>query len=227
MNYKNIYQSIISGAKTNIKLDYYENHHIVPKCMGGSNKKDNIVSLTYREHFICHWLLCKIYPDNFKVKAAFGKMLETTKSKQRIVNSRHFDIVKRQLKNIYYPWLAAYMKKNGPWNKVKVGSQIAWNKGLKTGPVSSESNIKRSMTLKEKFSNTEHHLKGVDPWNKGKVGSQIAWNKGITPPKIACVHCGLAVSPTNMKRWHGDKCKVQTNTAAVVKEYAEQLNRNS
>ena len=25
----------------------------------------------------------------------------------------------------------------------------------------------------------------------------------------------------------GDKCKVQTNTAAVVKEYAEQLDQNS
>ena len=40
-------------------------------------------------------------------------------------------------------------------------------------------------------------------------------------------YCGLAVSPTNMKRWHGDKCKVQINIAAVVKEHVEQLNQNS
>lgn len=28
--------------------------------MGGSNGKNNLVSLTYREHFLCHWLLTKM-----------------------------------------------------------------------------------------------------------------------------------------------------------------------
>ena len=34
--------------------------HVVPKCLGGSNDTSNLVSLTYREHFICHKLLCKM-----------------------------------------------------------------------------------------------------------------------------------------------------------------------
>lgn len=37
----------------------HERHHVVPKSLGGSNDKDNIVCLTYREHFLAHWLLTK------------------------------------------------------------------------------------------------------------------------------------------------------------------------
>ena len=63
--YTNIYYSIIEKAKTRIKEPnaYYENHHIIPVSFGGSNKKDNLVSLTAREHFICHYLLTKITID--------------------------------------------------------------------------------------------------------------------------------------------------------------------
>lgn len=38
----------------------YDSHHIIPKCMGGSNEKSNKVLLTPREHFICHLLLTKM-----------------------------------------------------------------------------------------------------------------------------------------------------------------------
>lgn len=37
-----------------------ENHHIVPRCLGGSNAKGNLVTLPYRAHFIVHWLLTKM-----------------------------------------------------------------------------------------------------------------------------------------------------------------------
>jgi hypothetical protein len=35
-------------------------HHVVPKSLGGSNDSDNLVKLTYREHFLVHWLLIKL-----------------------------------------------------------------------------------------------------------------------------------------------------------------------
>ena len=66
MNYKAIYYKIIEKAKKetengNRHVGYYEKHHIQPKSLGGSNKKENFVKLTAREHFICHWLLVKMY----------------------------------------------------------------------------------------------------------------------------------------------------------------------
>ena len=53
---------------------YYEKHHIIPRCMGGDNKKNNIVKLTAKEHYVCHMLLCEIYPNTNKLKYAFWRM---------------------------------------------------------------------------------------------------------------------------------------------------------
>ena len=49
-------------------LGYYtECHHIVPKCMNGTDSSYNLVLLTAREHVIAHVLLSKIFPDNLKI----------------------------------------------------------------------------------------------------------------------------------------------------------------
>lgn len=66
MDYISIYKQIISQARLKEKdriCDnvYLEEHHIVPRCMGGLNIASNLVFLTAREHFICHWLLFKKY----------------------------------------------------------------------------------------------------------------------------------------------------------------------
>ena len=62
MNYERVYNQIIENAKLdepNRKGMYTERHHIIPRCMGGTNEKSNLVKLTAREHFLCHWLLWK------------------------------------------------------------------------------------------------------------------------------------------------------------------------
>lgn len=65
MNYKKIYDSLIDRAKNRERVEgiYYENHHIIPKCIGGTDSYENKVLLTAREHFLCHWLLTKLYSD--------------------------------------------------------------------------------------------------------------------------------------------------------------------
>lgn len=44
--------------------EYCERHHIVPKCIGGTNDKDNLIDLYAHEHFIAHKLLAKENPTN-------------------------------------------------------------------------------------------------------------------------------------------------------------------
>lgn len=210
MNYEKIYHNIISAAKDRTLIEYKEKHHIVPRCLNGSNKSDNLVSLTYREHFLCHWLLCKIYPSNHKLKAAFAKMLEITSTKKRIVSSKHFDAVKRQIAGTHFEWLKENLEINGPWNKGKKGVQIPWNKGLKTGPHSAESNKKRSDSVTEHYKNTPHPRSGKDPWNKGKKGVQVPWNKGIEAAEWVCPHCNkIGKGDSNKIRWHFDNCKLK------------------
>lgn len=74
MDYKLIYEKLISRAVCR-KLDcYVETHHIIPKCRGGSDDKDNLVDLTPEEHFVAHQLLAKIYPDDYKIYLAASMM---------------------------------------------------------------------------------------------------------------------------------------------------------
>ena len=84
MDYKKIYDGIVNKAKleNRVKLSklvinymYYENHHIIPKCLKGSNNKENLVLLTPREHFIAHLLLTNMYTGSAKAKMCYAFMI--------------------------------------------------------------------------------------------------------------------------------------------------------
>jgi len=116
MQYDKIYISIIEQAKSRQLDGYSEKHHIIPRCLGGIDDKSNLVALTYREHFVCHKLLCKMYPGNLKLICAISFMIYSSKKNKRLINLKDFDYVKRML--------APHM---GSWNK----GREPWNKGLK------------------------------------------------------------------------------------------------
>jgi hypothetical protein len=75
MNYQKIYNQIIERAKNRQLEGYKEKHHIIPKCLGGNNDKDNLIELTAREHFLCHMLLCEIYPSSDKLLYSLWLMI--------------------------------------------------------------------------------------------------------------------------------------------------------
>lgn len=119
--YTKCYLKLIESRKKS-KLDentYYEKHHIVPRCLGGSDEDNNLVHLTPREHFIAHLLLTKMYVNDsqFKIKHAFSMMFvksikndDRTLSASRLYNKLRKDVA----------------KKVGESNK----GRIAWNKGI-------------------------------------------------------------------------------------------------
>ena len=74
MDYEKIHNQLIDRAKNRILEGYKERHHIIPKCMGGTDDKDNLIDLTAREHFIIHKLLYMIYPNNNKLFYAYRMM---------------------------------------------------------------------------------------------------------------------------------------------------------
>jgi len=97
--YTRWYYDIIDRAKERSMSTYTEKHHIIPKSLGGNNTIENLVALTAREHFICHWLLTKMV-DNKKHKYqmwnAFSCMLyrENLNQKRYKVSSRMFENIK-------------------------------------------------------------------------------------------------------------------------------------
>ena len=70
MNYQKHYDALISRAKNRLIECYTESHHIIPRCMGGTDHLDNLVKLTAEEHYLAHQLLVKIHPGNHKLVAA-------------------------------------------------------------------------------------------------------------------------------------------------------------
>jgi hypothetical protein len=97
MDYKKIYNNIIDNRKNNILEDnqYGEFHHIIPKSLGGSDEKENIVKLSAREHFICHLLLSEMYEKEtynwYKMNHAFHMMCSNNGLQFRYMNSRLYE----------------------------------------------------------------------------------------------------------------------------------------
>lgn len=80
IKYDNYIKNIIKtrGQWGISKKEYFEGHHIIPKCFGGKgytkSKNKNIIWLFPQEHFMAHKLLLFKYPNNFKLIAAYWHM---------------------------------------------------------------------------------------------------------------------------------------------------------
>ena len=54
MNYLAVYERLIQRAKRRSLTGVVEIHHIMPKCLGGTNEEFNLVKLTPEEHYTAH-----------------------------------------------------------------------------------------------------------------------------------------------------------------------------
>lgn len=127
MNYKKHYEKLIQKARNRsiLKSEYKEVHHIIPKCMGGDDSKDNLISLFPEEHLVAHLLLVKIYSDNQKLIYAANMMTNF-----HSIDNKKYAWVRKQISNS--------MKENNPMHDLevrkkvgdKIKGQVPWNKGL-------------------------------------------------------------------------------------------------
>lgn len=196
------YRLIEFAQRRNLSVDSYkERHHIIPRSLGGNNRKENIVDLLPREHFVAHLLLSKMFDgqEKFKMWKAFNMMLtENTAEQARYAPTSRFYELARKLVGVA----------SSECNK----GRIPWNKG-----------IPRSETVKKAVSDAN---KGKIPWNKGsdrsandKQRMKDGWakriengfvphNKGKKQTVIVCENCGDEVGGVgNYTRWHGTNCK--------------------
>lgn len=100
--YEKWYQHIIANGKQ-ARESGYERHHILPRSLGGTDDKSNITFITAREHFICHWLLIKIYPtgeEHWKMLNAL-RMMRAENPNQKRYNTKITSRVYAKLKEEY------------------------------------------------------------------------------------------------------------------------------
>ncbi len=158
MNYQKIYHKIIERSKTRQLKCYKEKHHILPRCMGGDDNTDNIAELTAKEHFLCHRLLCEIYPYSDKLKYALF-LMSIGKNKKR---ENQYNISGRIYERIKMDWNKMVKGKSKPEGfmsdetkqKISLANKgVSRNKGSK---LSDETKQKISKSKKGKPLSAQH-----------------------------------------------------------------------
>ncbi len=82
--YQRIYFSLCSRAKDRNLVEYTEKHHIIPRCAGGTNTKDNLVKLTAREHYVAHLCLIRCTTGILQHSMAVAVLAFQRKNKRQV-----------------------------------------------------------------------------------------------------------------------------------------------
>jgi hypothetical protein len=77
---------------------YTELHHIIPKSLGGTNKKENLVRVPARVHFLLHWMLYRIYRTQGMAFA--WNIMKCSTDKQHRLTSNSFKYIKEALSTV-------------------------------------------------------------------------------------------------------------------------------
>lgn len=204
--YTTWYFCIIELAKNSCITGYTEKHHIIPKCMGGSNDKSNIVKLTARQHFVCHLLLTKmVNKQPYISKLKYAAILLYHVHGQKIT-SKMYESLKSNIKQDQ-----AWITKRTKGLKGRVSptkGTVAWNRGIPNTP---EHRAKCSASLK-----------GKATWNKGKKASK-EHRKNISNGmkdctfdhmkiKVKCKYCDKHSTQSAITRYHNDNCKIKNRS---------------
>lgn len=230
MDYQKHYERLIERARYRSLNEYKERHHIIPKCMGGSNEKENLVYLTASEHFIAHQLLVKIHPENHALAHA-AKILMGSKN----YNNKQFEWVRKRAvesSKIFHTGRKRSKETCDRISKAMIGKTKGRKSSKETCEKISSSLKGRKLSEQHKINLSNRYIS--DEWknnlSKSIKGRKLSNDqidkikKGITPesriklselrknsPKIKCPHCSKEVDSSNYKRWHGNNCKVYKN----------------
>lgn len=217
MNYEKIYNQLINRSQTEGRQKdsgvYFERHHIVPKCLGGSDDKTNLVLLTAREHFVAHKLLCEIHPDETKLHYALWRMMNPQTKK----HCRDYNISSREYKSTRELFISAHSNRmlgsnNPSWkggrshNTCKCGTLISSTSisCIKCRDITGSNN---GMYGKKLTSNT------IQKMSNAKSGQNNGMY-GLEHVKILCEYCNKTIAKPMYIRWHGTKCKFK-NTISL------------
>lgn len=227
MNYEKIYKQLVSKAKLECRKKgngiYYERHHIVPKCLGGNESKDNLVLLTAREHYVAHKLLCELYPDVDKLHFALWRMMNPqTKNHIRSYNISSYEYnCRRQIHQGKIQKIGLSNKGKQITDKQK--QKIRDKRKLQIITAETKRKISIANKGKKKPTRTEEHCNNLSK-------SMIGKNKGKPKPTrteehrnnlslahknrnpINCPYCLVSSkNKSNMIRYHFDNCKQKFN----------------
>lgn len=198
------YLSLVSKEYSN--TTYSEKHHILPKSLGGTNAKINIVKIPGRVHFICHKLLVRMMVDTKHKKNMIHalNMLASANNKDQYrhqISSREYEAIRKQLSE-------SMIGENNP-----MYGKPAPNRGIthtaETREKLSKANLAHYSThpsarLGVKASEeTRQKLRDRIVTDETRMKLSLAHKDKVN---IECSYCGKSTNAPNYKRWHGDNC---------------------
>ncbi len=165
---------------------YVERHHIVPKCKSfdGSNDSINLVFLTAKEHYICHYLLPKMCENRQKsdMLFAFHKLIYSKNRLYHKITSRVYEKSKAVIAELsryreFTPTIKANMSASAKqrWILLPMTSDAkSYLSSLYKGKTYNERfGLEESLKLKKQRSESKTGSKnpmfGRAPWNKGET----------------------------------------------------------
>ena len=171
MNYQKIYDIITRRGQNRILEGYSEKHHIIPRCIGGTDEASNLVSLTPEEHYLCHLLLVKIHPTNIKLVKAAMFMVSSNNNVKR--NNKAYGWLKRQY--------SEYM--SGPNNPSTLNG--TWNKGI-TGYKNKVNFSEDTIAQMSERMKDKNPCAGIKPWNHPRATdySKSVWKQADSLYKL-------------------------------------------
>lgn len=93
--YTKWYFQLLNFRRITPFTDYGEWHHEIPKSLGGTNDKSNLVRLTAREHFVAHRLLTKMTVGDNNRKMWYA-LKRTVSSGNVTITSRTFAKIREE-----------------------------------------------------------------------------------------------------------------------------------
>lgn len=142
--------------------EYHECHHIIPRCIGGTDDNDNLIDLFAREHFIAHKLLAQESPDNEKLLYALWRMCNWQNHNQEFYqpSPEEYEVARKRLSE----------SMSGDNNPMKNPlTRIKSSKSHLGYTPTQETRDKLSMSHKGKHSGVDNCMYGKEPWNKGLI----------------------------------------------------------
>jgi hypothetical protein len=216
--YEKWYNSIIQNAQSRVIDSYTECHHIIPRSLGGGDESSNLVDLTAKEHFICHWLLVKMHTGESRGKMINALyMMQGKSSHQKRYTSKITGRIYEHLRKEY----SEYIRKQNTGNQIndEQREKIRQSKlGKKRSPFSNEWKENLKKNHKSKQATFDGRLSEE---TRKKIGNKIRGRKhteeekkrradairGSKREKLLCPHCNNLISVNTYPRWHGDRCK--------------------
>ncbi len=193
MNYKKIYDSLMKKSDGRTKSqDYYEKHHVIPKCLGGTDEKHNLVLLTAEEHWIAHLLLVKMNPGVSKLVYACQAMSMTGKNTPGRTTNKMFGWIRREYAD------SVSKRQRGRLLSVETRDKISKTLKGRLPEHQKESNVSQRPEVARKISESKKG-KSSGPFSterkenirKSKLGKPNAFMQNNNPNKIrvTCLAC--------------------------------------